>query len=57
MWKYKIGFTFGKKLELDLEKLPSNHELRPIISNYHPSDREEIRRMLFSKRPLSAKRD
>ncbi|XP_058776678.1 LOW QUALITY PROTEIN: uncharacterized protein LOC131651006 [Vicia villosa] len=39
-------------LEFDLEKLPG---LRPKISDYHPSDRNEIRRYYLQKGPCQPK--
>ncbi|CAJ2657333.1 zinc finger MYM-type protein 1-like [Trifolium pratense] len=42
-------------LEFDLEMLPSDPGLRPRISDYHPSDRDEIRRYYFLKGPCQPK--
>jgi hypothetical protein len=42
-------------LELELEKLPNDPGLRPRISDYHPSDRDEIRRYYLQKGPYQPK--
>jgi len=45
----KIGSIFKKKrfLELNLEKLSSDHGLRPRLSDYHPSDGEKLGDTIF----------
>ncbi|XP_039687772.1 uncharacterized protein [Medicago truncatula] len=46
----QLGPPLKKRwLELDLGKLPSDHGLRPRLLDYHPSDREKIRRYYFQK--------
>jgi hypothetical protein len=48
----KLGPSLEKKfLEFDLEMLPSDPGLRPKMADYHPSDREEIRRYYLQKGP------
>ena len=49
--------SMGKRiLEFDLEKLPNDPGLRPKISDYHPSDRHEIRRYYLQKVLVNQKR-
>jgi hypothetical protein len=39
-------------LEFELEKLPNDPGLRPKMSDYHPSDKDEIRRYYLQKKVL-----
>ncbi|KEH18980.1 hypothetical protein MTR_8g032820 [Medicago truncatula] len=48
----QLGPPLKKRwLELDLGRLPSDPRLRPRLLDYHPSDREKIRRYYFQKGP------
>jgi hypothetical protein len=48
----QLGPPLKKRwLELDLGKLPSDPGLRPRLLDYHPSDREKIRKYYFQKGP------
>ena len=38
-----------------MEKLPNDPSLRPRISNYHPSDKDEVRRYYLQKGPCQPK--
>nr|KYP47883.1 Zinc finger MYM-type protein 1 [Cajanus cajan] len=42
-------------LECDLERLPDDPCLRPKISDYHPSDRDEVKRYYLQKGPYQPK--
>ena len=42
--------------EFDLEMPPNDHGLRPKMEDYHPSDREEIRRYYLQKGPCQPKK-
>ena len=42
-------------LQFELEKLPNDPGLRPKMSDYHPSDRDEIRRYYLQKGPCQPK--
>jgi hypothetical protein len=52
----KLDSSMKKRfLEFDLEMLPNDPGLRPRIADYHPSDRDEIRRYYFLKGPCQPK--
>jgi hypothetical protein len=54
--RIKLGPSLEKRfLKLDLEQLQNDPGLRPRISNYHPSDREVIKRYYLQKGPCQPK--
>jgi hypothetical protein len=52
----ELGPSLKKRFfEFDREKLQNDPGLRPRISDYHPSDRDEIRRYYLLKGPCQPK--
>ena len=51
-----LGPSMKKRfLEFDLQNLPCDPSLRPKILDYHPSDRDEIRRYYLQNGPCQPK--
>ena len=52
----RLGPSLEKRfLELDLEQIQNDPDLSSIISYYHPSDREVIKRYYLQKGPCQPK--